>query len=89
MVLEFNETGDLIYSACKDNNVSVSDVETGKMKVYFEKAHTAGLVNSNLTNFVKLIKIISFYRSFVTALSFIDENLFATGDEDGVVNGKK
>jgi len=25
----------------------------------------------------------------VTALSFIDENLFATGDEDGVVNGKK
>jgi len=55
MVLEFNETGDLIYSACKDNNVSVSDVETGKMKVYFEKAHTAGLVNSNLTNFNKLV----------------------------------
>jgi len=25
----------------------------------------------------------------VTALSFIDENVFATGDEDGVVNGKK
>ncbi|KAL5235957.1 hypothetical protein ACI65C_003367 [Semiaphis heraclei] len=66
MLLEFNETGDLIYSACKDNNVSVSDAETGKMKVYFEKAHTAG--------------------SFLTALSFIDENLFATGDEDGVVN---
>ncbi|XP_060836104.1 WD repeat-containing protein 55 homolog isoform X2 [Rhopalosiphum padi] len=66
MVLEFNETGDYIYSACKDNNVSVSDAETGKMRVYFEKAHTAG--------------------SFVTALSFIDENLFATGDEDGVVN---
>jgi len=44
MVLEFNETGDFIYSACKDNNVSVSDAETGKMKVYFEKAHSAGLV---------------------------------------------
>jgi len=30
-----------------------------------------------------------FYRSLVTALSFIDENLFATGGGDGVVNGKK
>lgn len=47
MVLEFNETGDYIYSACRDNNVSVSDTETGKMKVYFEKAHRAGLVNLN------------------------------------------
>lgn len=44
MVLEFNETGDCLYSACKDNNVSVSDTETGKMKVYFEKAHRTGLV---------------------------------------------
>lgn len=42
MVLEFNETGDYVYSACRDNNVSVSDTETGKMKVYFEKAHRAG-----------------------------------------------
>jgi len=89
MVLEFNETGDLIYSACKDNNVSVSDAETGKMKVYFEKAHEAGLVTSNLPNFHNLAKNIFFYRSFVTALSFIDENLFATGDEDGVVDGIK
>jgi len=55
MVLEFNETGDLIYSACKDNNVSVSDAETGKMKVYFEKAHTAGLVHSYLTNFYSYV----------------------------------
>lgn len=44
MVLEFNDTGEYIYSACKDNNVSVSDAETGKMKVYFEKAHDTGLV---------------------------------------------
>lgn len=29
-----------------------------------------------------------FNRSSVTALSFIDENTFATGDENGVVNGK-
>lgn len=42
MVLEFNETGDNIYSACRDNNVSISDTETGKMKVYFEKAHRDG-----------------------------------------------
>lgn len=48
MVIEFNETGDYIYSACKDNNVSVSDVETGKMRVYFEKAHRDGLVNLNI-----------------------------------------
>lgn len=46
MVLEFDEDGDYIYSACRDNNVSVSDTETGKMKVYFEKAHRAGLVFS-------------------------------------------
>ncbi|CAH1733012.1 WD repeat-containing protein 55 homolog [Aphis gossypii] len=65
-VLEFDETGEYIYSACKDNNVSVSDVETGQLKAYFEEAHTAG--------------------SFVTALSFIDENVFATGGKDGVVN---
>lgn len=44
MVIEFNDTGDYIYSACKDNNVSMSDVETGKMKVYIEKAHSNGLV---------------------------------------------
>jgi len=42
VVIDFNDTGDYIYSACKDNNVSVSDVETGKMKVYFEKAHSEG-----------------------------------------------
>ncbi|CAH1725211.1 unnamed protein product [Aphis gossypii] len=87
MVLEFNETGDYIYSACKDNNVSVSDAETGKMRVYFEKAHTAGLVYLNFAHFYNFsIKYAFFYRSFVTALSFIDENVFATGDEDGVVN---
>ncbi|KAE9543907.1 hypothetical protein AGLY_001885 [Aphis glycines] len=67
-VLEFNETGKYIYSACKNKCVSVSDVETGQLKVCFKEAHTAGLV------------------SFVTALSFIDENLFATGGTDGVVN---
>lgn len=44
MLLEFNDTGDYLYSACRDNNVSVSDTETGKMKVYFEKAHSVGLV---------------------------------------------
>lgn len=44
LFLEFNETGDNIYSVCGDNNVSVSDVETGKMKVYFEKAHKEELV---------------------------------------------
>lgn len=44
MVIEFNDTGDYIYSACRDNNVSVSDVETGKMKVYIEKAHRDLLV---------------------------------------------
>jgi len=55
MVLEFNETGDYIYSACKDNNVSVSDAETGKMKAYFEKAHTAGLVYSNFAHFYNLV----------------------------------
>lgn len=46
MVLEFDEDGDYIYSACRDNNVSVSDTETGKMKVYFEKAHRPGSVFS-------------------------------------------
>ncbi|VVC32314.1 Hypothetical protein CINCED_3A025719 [Cinara cedri] len=66
MLLEFNDTGDYLYSACRDNNVSVSDTETGKMKVYFEKAHSFG--------------------SFVTSFSSIDENIFATGDEDGVIN---
>lgn len=29
-----------------------------------------------------------FIRSFVTSFCSIDENIFATGDEDGVVNGK-
>jgi len=47
MLVEFNETGNYIYSACRDNNVSVSDAETGKMRVYFEKAHSAGLVHLN------------------------------------------
>lgn len=54
-VLEFDETGEYIYSACKDNNVSVSDVETGQLKAYFEEAHTAGLVYSNLANFYNLV----------------------------------
>ncbi|XP_050548501.1 WD repeat-containing protein 55 homolog, partial [Daktulosphaira vitifoliae] len=66
MLLEFDQSGDYIYSVCKDNNVSVSDTETGKMKVYFEKAHREG--------------------GFVTSLCLIDNNTFATGDEDGLIN---
>ncbi|XP_050433684.1 WD repeat-containing protein 55 homolog [Adelges cooleyi] len=66
MILEFDESGQSIYSACKENNVSVSDIETGKMKVYFEKAHKDG--------------------GFITSLCLLDENSFATGDEDGIVN---
>jgi len=54
-VLEFDKTGKYIYSACKDNNVSVSDVETGKLKVCFEEAHTVGLVYLNLANFYNLV----------------------------------
>jgi len=38
--------------------------------------------------FISFKIIIFFIRNFVTALSIIDENTFATGDEDGVVNGK-
>lgn len=56
MVVEFNPTGDYIYSACRDNNVSVSDTETGKMKVYFEKAHRAGLV------YYIIINIFNYYN---------------------------
>jgi len=54
-VLEFDKTGKYIYSACMDNDVSVSDVETGHIKAYFEEAHTAGLVYLNLANFYNLV----------------------------------
>lgn len=87
MLLEFDQSGDCIYSVCKDNNVSVSDTETGKMKVYFEKAHREGLEINSIILLDKVSRFFFNFRGFVTSLCLIDDNTFATGDEDGLVNG--
>lgn len=37
--VEFNEDGDILYSASKDKSIMISDVETGKLISFYENSH--------------------------------------------------
>ncbi|XP_044266489.1 WD repeat-containing protein 55 homolog [Tribolium madens] len=61
--IEFSEDGKSLFSAAKDKTVMISDVESGKLSRFYDKAHEAPIY----------------------CLLVVDENLFATGDDEGCV----
>lgn len=61
--IEFSLDGSMIISTARDRSIMVTDVETGKLKRFWDNAH----------------------EEPVYTMSVIDENLFATGDDDGVL----
>lgn len=61
--IEFNHDGSVLFSASKDRSILLTDVQTGKFKRSYDKAHEQPVCKMNV----------------------FDENLFATGDDDGTV----
>lgn len=61
--LEFSKDGSLLFSVSKDKTIMISDVESGKLKRFYEHSHTVAIY----------------------CVRIFDENVFATGDDDGSV----
>ncbi|KAG8230101.1 hypothetical protein J437_LFUL007645 [Ladona fulva] len=67
--VEFSEDGHYLYSVSKDKSICVTDVDLGKPKRFIKKAHRHVAIENE-----------PIYSAHV-----LDENLFATGDDDGTV----
>jgi WD40 repeat protein len=61
--IEFSKDGNILFSTSKDKSIMLSDVNTGKLKQFYEDAHDTPLYS----------------------LLVIDENLLASGDDNGMV----
>lgn len=48
--IEFNQDGSTLYSASKDKSIVLSDVHTGKLKRFYDEAHTAPVYRMNVIN---------------------------------------
>ncbi|XP_059617255.1 WD repeat-containing protein 55 homolog [Phlebotomus argentipes] len=59
--VEFSEDGDVLYSTSKDRSIMVTDVKTGKLRRFYDRAH----------------------ETAIYCVRPINENLIATGDDDG------
>lgn len=46
--IEFNEDGSTLFSASKDKSIVLSDVHTGKLKRFYDEAHTAPVYRMNV-----------------------------------------
>lgn len=46
--IEFNDDGSTLYSASKDKSIVLSDVHTGKLKRFYDDAHTAPVYRMNV-----------------------------------------
>lgn len=61
--IEFSADGRDLFSASRDKSIVISDIETGKFKRFWDRAHDDPIYT----------------------LSVIDENLIASGDDEGTV----
>lgn len=61
--IEFSKDGHILFSTSKDKSIMLSDVNTGKLKQFYENAHDTPLY----------------------CLLVMDENLLASGDDNGTV----
>lgn len=46
--IEFNDDGSTLFSASKDKSIVLSDVHTGKLKRFYDEAHTAPVYRMNV-----------------------------------------
>lgn len=61
--IDFNTDGDTLFSTSKDRSIMLTDVETCKLKRFYDNSHDVA----------------------VYTISTLNENLFATGDDNGTV----
>ncbi|XP_011309335.1 WD repeat-containing protein 55 homolog [Fopius arisanus] len=61
--VQFNAKGDTIFSVSKDKSMAVTDVTSGKLKRFYDKAHECPIYTTTIIN----------------------ENVVATGDDDGTI----
>ncbi|GAB0094290.1 WD repeat-containing protein 55 homolog [Sergentomyia squamirostris] len=59
--VEFSEDGDVLYTTSKDKSIMITDVNTGKLRRFYDEAH----------------------ETAIYCVRPINENLIATGDDDG------
>lgn len=89
--IEFSEDGRTLFSAGKDLCIAITDVETEKLTRLYEKAHEYAQhiqilsIYRYLWYILTYFYLITFSRQPIYTMTVINEDVFATGDDDGVV----
>ena len=73
--LEYSPDGDKLVSVGKDGVIKIADSETGKVTAKDTGAHT----------FCRPQRISLIGREAIDAVKYVNENIFVTGDDVGIV----